>query len=268
MACTPGRTRATLRFAMIGLLAALGACAESPSLLPEEMAPDGPSSVMLPGVTGTACRTNYIDDGAGGCIYAPQVDDESGGTGGTTTPTGTTGGSSGGGTTPPPPEGTDPDSCKTGNAVVDDPVVNAGFEALWEQSNFDAPLADRLEAFGWVVKTATGYRIEIVGTGNFCGYTGVAPWPPEGGSAIVGFIHTHPYTVGETVLSCGASGNINGAVDYPGTPSDFDRNLSVALGQQLGRGQPLPGLVLDANGIRSFEGWDAAVETSYGRCGY
>jgi hypothetical protein len=79
-------TRATLRMSIPALLVSFGACVDSPNI-PSERAevPEGVSPYILPGVTGTACKTNYIDDGAGGCIYAPEADDTGTGSGGGTT---------------------------------------------------------------------------------------------------------------------------------------------------------------------------------------
>lgn len=105
MTCVSDRTRATLRVAIVGLLAALGACTDGPNLPPdaepELLSPAGPAQKIYPiaGVTGTAnCPTNYISDGVGGCIYAPSTGDDWGTSGGGTTtgtPTGTSGGSTG-----------------------------------------------------------------------------------------------------------------------------------------------------------------------------
>jgi hypothetical protein len=85
---------------------------------------------------------------------------------------------------------------------------------------------------------------------------------------VVGFIHTHPYSVGEIVLVCDASGNVTGARPYDGTPSEPDRQTSVALGLALGRGEPLAGIILDANGIRVFKGEGTEVIADVPRCGY
>lgn len=101
MACVSDRTRATLRVAAIGIVAVLGACADGPNL-PSEADPPllvpGPAPYVYPieGVTGTACRAGYIDDGGGGCIYAPVPEDDWGSSGGGATTTGGTSGASGG----------------------------------------------------------------------------------------------------------------------------------------------------------------------------
>jgi len=158
--------------------------------------------------------------------------------------------------------------CNLGNAFLDDPQVNAGFQSLWDASNFSANLAQRREQFGWVIRTATGYRIQSLGSGNFCGWDGFAVYPPEGPDAIVGFIHTHPYSDGETILACDENGEVSGSATYRGTPSKYDRDMSVQLGQSLNRSGPLAGIILDADGIRGFSGWDSSLDSSNPRCGY
>jgi hypothetical protein len=146
-------------------------------------------------------------------------------------------------------------------------MTGAGFTQLWQASNAGADLGQRREAYGWIVKTATGYRIDMLGTTTFCGGNLDFPYPPEGPDAIAGFIHTHPYSVGEAIVACDTSGSLSYS-EYQGEPSTIDRNTSIALGESLGRTQPLAGLVLDANGIRLFVGNDANMNLSIDRCGY
>lgn len=83
----------------------------------------------------------------------------------------------------------------------------------------------------------------------------------------MGFIHTHPYTVGETIIACNTDGS-TGVTEYKGEPSDPDRHASVALGQRLGIPVGLAGIILDANGIRLFKGFDFDVDGDWERCGY
>lgn len=165
--------------------------------------------------------------------------------------------------TPPPPEG----PCQTGDDFLDEPKTAEGFAQLWQASNVDANLGLRREAYGWIVKTATGFRIDMLGTTSFCGGDLNFPHPPEGPDAIAGFIHTHPYSKGEEILACGANGEVRYTV-YEGEPSTIDRNTSVTLGESLGRAKPLAGLILDANAIHVFVGHDASMNLSMNRCGY
>jgi len=69
----------------------------------------------------------------------------------------------------PEPTNEPAEPCNTGDAFLDDPVVNQGFDELWKASNASANLAHRVEQLGWIVRTATGFRIAPFGTGNFCG---------------------------------------------------------------------------------------------------
>jgi hypothetical protein len=157
--------------------------------------------------------------------------------------------------------------CETGNPHLDSAKVEEGMKNLWGKSNSNDNLFARKEQAGWIVRTATGYRIHDWNfnaeyRGN-CGdsFDVSTTYPPEGMGAIVGFVHTHPYDVGENILDC--NGNI---VTYDGTPSDADRTSSYDLGRILGRSGPLKGYILDKNGIRTFEG--ANTLDSISRCGY
>jgi hypothetical protein len=169
---------------------------------------------------------------------------------------------------PEPDPGTPGEPCNTGSEFLDDPAVNQGFDEMWKASNASANLAHRVEQMGWIVRTATGFRIQTFGTGSFCGWNGVPAYPAEGPDAIVGFIHTHPYTVGETIIACDAAGNMASVETYLGVPSTHDRDASVALGQGLGIPEGLAGIILDANGIRLFKGHDLTVKADIDRCGY
>lgn len=89
----------------------------------------------------------------------------------------------------------------------------------------------------------------------------------EGAEAVVGFVHTHPYTPGETILGCDEQGAYS-VVTYESKPSPSDRNASVQFAQMLGRAQPLPGIILDAGKIVWFQGTDPAIGGTLSRCGY
>jgi hypothetical protein len=159
---------------------------------------------------------------------------------------------------------TAPKPCQTGDSTIDDPAVQIGYRNLWAASNVDANLAQRTERGGWIVRTPTGnFQVEewTDMAGNFCGMSGSPP-PPYGGT-VVGFIHTHPYSVGETVLNCEWQ-----VVTYEGKPSDADRRTSAQLGPQFGFGTGLPGYILDKNGLVKFVGWTEVVDQRHNRCGY
>jgi hypothetical protein len=121
--------------------------------------------------------------------------------------------------------------------------------------------------------TARGYRIEKIGTTSFCGGNDLTlPYPAEGEDAIVAFVHTHPYASGDLVPTCDENGQPRVGPGYwtvyTGGPSDVDRATSIALGQHLGRGMPLPGLMLDADGLHQFIGEDPMLNSMTPRCGY
>jgi hypothetical protein len=171
----------------------------------------------------------------------------------------------GGGTTPPPPaEPTD--TCNTGDAVVDDPQVSDGLQDLWAQSNPDANLAQRAEKAGWIVEYPAG-QFSVVqwsgGTESFgCGdYTSLTV-PSQG--TVVGFVHTHPYQVDETILDC----KMTNVQDYTGAPSEEDRIASKILGNFLGRSDPLPGYIIDKDGYYRFQGSTYTATPRLPRCGY
>ena len=171
--------------------------------------------------------------------------------------------------TPPDPDPEpEPEPCNTGDPVLDSPAVLEGMDSLMKASNPDAVLFSRAETGGWVVRTSTGFRIDQWPvTASFCGGDFTVAHPAEGPGAIVGFIHTHPYSVGENVIACGSDGQTS-IQTYQGLPSDVDRNTSVSLGTALGRAGPLPGIIIDKSGIREYAGWDLAKDEPHARCGY
>lgn len=149
--------------------------------------------------------------------------------------------------------------------VANDESVQEGFKELWEDSNADDNLAKRNEVGAWIVQTESGYKLEPWGV----------KFPACGGDIelqipenVVGFVHTHPYASGELVYTCDESGRISGFTEYPGTPSDIDRATAEALGEALGRDGPLPGYIIDKDGIVRFEGLDETADAKSKRCGY
>jgi hypothetical protein len=66
--------------------------------------------------------------------------------------------------------------CNTGDSVFDDPKVSEGFTELWTASNYTSNIVARREAYGWVVMTPTGYRIDMIGTASYCGGM-ILPYP-------------------------------------------------------------------------------------------
>ena len=100
------------------------------------------------------------------------------------------------------------------------------------------------------------------GTESFsCGDYPAQP-APQG--TIVGFVHTHPYSVGEAVTDCG----MNQTMYYKGVPSGADRKTSIRLGAALGTSGPLPGYIIDRDGYYRFQGSTNTATPRRQRCGY
>lgn len=223
---------------------AAGACVFEPIGDPVSPCPYSTSTDPAEAVGDGAC-TGGGDPGWGGGSYEPPPDDYGGGGGG----------GRGGGDEPLPP-----DPCDTGDPVVDSEQMRDALLSLWKQSNPTANLAQRKEQGGWIVRTASGYSVvqfQIPQT-NFCSIDGTEALPKIG--EIVGFVHTHPYRVGETIVNCAFQ-----IIPYKGKPSDDDLLMSASLGQHLGRTEPLPGYIIDGDGIRQFA--QGKPTTSYERCG-
>jgi hypothetical protein len=156
------------------------------------------------------------------------------------------------------------DTCKTGDQIVDDPRVSQGLQDLWARSNPDANLAQRRETAGWIVQTTTGYSIvPITTTSASFGCADFVVRPPTTGT-VVGFVHTHPYEVGETIIDC----NMTNVQDYTGAPSNEDRTASSALGSYFGQPGGLPGYIIDKDGYYRFVGSTYTATPRLPRCGY
>ena len=172
------------------------------------------------------------------------------------------GGPGAGGTTLPPPE--PQDTCRTGDPIVDSPDVSAGLRDLWARSNPDANLGDRKETAGWIVQTSTGYDVvPITTTSASFGCAEFIIQPPAG-ATVVGFVHTHPYQVDETILDC----DLRGITGYTGEASDADRDASELMGNYFGRPGGLPGYIIDKDGYFRFESSSQTATPRLKRCGY
>lgn len=175
------------------------------------------------------------------------------------------GGGPGGGGTPTDPPPPSPDTCNTGDPIVDDREVSEGLASLWAQSNPDANLYSRVEKAGWIVEYPAGQFsiMQFTGTERFgCGDYRNVPLPAQG--TVVGFVHTHPYQVGENIVDC----SLRSVQTYDGTPSDVDRKSSVALGNHFGLGRPLPGYIIDKDGYYRYDGQGNTATPRRARCGY
>jgi hypothetical protein len=169
--------------------------------------------------------------------------------------------------------------------VLDSPSVQAGLADLWTRSNPSAPQAERLEQGGWIVQNADGsYGMApfIVHSQGPCGINGNYN-PP---SNAVAWVHTHPFTTGERMVSCGAYKERDPATgawsdvigpdgrpvypEYRNRPSIDDHeavsdmnNALATVGRNL-----LVGVVIDHEQSSVYNENAAEGYTYYPRCGY
>lgn len=270
MACTSDGTRATFLVAAAGLLATLMACTDGPNLPSDEdsalLGSRDPQKAMAAPTSSTkTCMGGYISDGNGGCIYAPES--PSGGYTYPYPPSSDDPGIRGGGAEP-----TDTADCATGDPIIDSPAVQAGFEDIWKRSNPEAPMSQRIERGGWVIRTATGYAFQAwpdVWSINQCGIDVPAGTMPPAGA--VAWVHTHPYAYREKMTGCESlTLRVGGQLmtvyqDYLNQPSDYDGEVST--------GWNLAGYVIDKAGISEFVGDPASqykvrIVERVNRCGY
>jgi hypothetical protein len=260
------RLRGWLPVLMLSLSAA--ACADSPTSPPKlDTGNAGPSegSVYVPGGPSECdpwLDVNWCEDpGDGHCMTSGPGTEPPDEYAGVQSCTKEPGGPGGGGAEP---DEEPADSCNTGDPVVDDPEVSRGLQELWARSSPDANLAQRRETAGWIVQTSSGYSIvPISTTSSSFGCADFVVQPPTNGT-IVGFVHTHPYEVGETIVDC----EMVSIQDYSGAPSDEDRITSKLLGNAFGLSDALPGYIIDKDGYYRFVGSRYTAAPRLPRCGY
>jgi hypothetical protein len=141
----------------------------------------------------------------------------------------------------PPP----PDTCKTGEQIVDAPNVWGEFQELWLESKLK-----QVEKGGWVVSDGNSFRLIPFQNATFtaCGID-VYESPPAG---TVSIVHTHPWPLWTT----NPCGYIN-----TGTPSQEDINALQQTGLSTG-------YFLDDTGIGKFTATGGQTATRISRCGY
>jgi hypothetical protein len=268
--------------ALTASLLTLGACVDSPTLWDQQprapVATSSPAGVqdaqvqgcvtegtcVLPPISGGGCDEWDYSCAGDDCIASTghgdpggttvQGCDGGGGDGGGDYDGG--GGSSGGGggsggtkgplcpdtgcSSPPPP-----DTCKTGEQVVDAPGVSGQFQALWLESRLKG-----VEKGGWVVSNGTSLRLVPFQNATFtaCGID-LYEAPPAG---TVSLVHTHPWPLW-TVNPCGYVNT--------GTPSQEDVQALQLTGLSTG-------YFLDDNGIGKFTSTGGQTATRIDRCGY
>ncbi len=182
----------------------------------------------------------------------------------------------------------DEDPCETDDEVIDQLAAAGELDAIWEASNADAPALERRERGRWIVRGANGDLafVDIGGQSMECGIN-TGPMPTNA----VGFVHTHPFGIGENNVGCALqeliddgipmamvdmmrSGQIALTTDkiYTGGPSGFDRDALGAIRTQMrtqgDMSEPI-GVMIDKNGVHRFgETPDHPEGASYEPCGY
>ncbi len=245
-----------------------------PTSDPNGDGPDPSKPIQLAPLDVTACQYGGIYPD---CQLAPspsgppQPTPEPGPTVG---PPGTSPGTGGGspGPTPVPADSASRTPCDTKDPIVDTPAVQAGMDALWKDSNPDAPMAQRRERGGWILSTATGYAFQPFPSSWTIGACGIDI--PAGSTVppgAVAWVHTHPYAKGEKLTACDSTTIVIGGqaitayTTYLNDPSGYDGDASLAFG--------VPGIMIDKDGITRFDGDSASqdrltIQARFGRCGY
>jgi hypothetical protein len=159
--------------------------------------------------------------------------------------------------------------CSTGLATLDDPEVQSGLCDLWRRSNPEAPMADRREQGGWLVRVGDDFMLD--------------PFPPEWISqpcaltppedfqsppGTIAMVHTHPYARREPLTSCDKQelpGGLSMYINYSGDPSIDDDSTMLDL---RSRYPNLIGLVIDQDQIIAYTGSPVDEPSRYPRCGY
>ena len=184
----------------------------------------------------------------------------------------------GGGSPPPPPDYQDADPCETSNSTVNAMGDHSIFYVAWNASNPNAPLLDRREIGGWIVRTSDG-RLEFDPwpyRSSVCGIDvpeGKMP-PLPGYGTIVGTLHTHPYGYGDFIPNCDANAQPMGTSQrYLGMASDHDHETAAALGQIIphpDHPNPLPGYIVDEDAVITYAelGSTGMRSNRISRCGY
>lgn len=251
--------------AVVPLAAAFiaGACTDGPT----QSSPDGRKNEPLYQVPGVATETCQ-----NGGVY-PECSSSDSNTGGDPTPVVPASGGSSDGTTSTDSTQTNK-PCNTGDPVLDDPQVQAGFQDLWARSNPDAEMSQRLEKGGWIMQTATGYTIQPFPDDWTIGSCGI-DLPPDAlpPAGAIGWVHTHPFTKGDRNTACDTltfrlpnGQTVTYVQKYENNPSDYDGVASIKFG--------FGGYIMDKDKITEFIGDrynqpdNYTVTNQVNRCGY
>ncbi len=162
--------------------------------------------------------------------------------------------------------------------VTDDEVLNAiqeDLEALWKSSNgthTSIPMQDRMEQGGWIVKSGSDYSFVAFPSDwvtSPCGIDPPADWRDDIPEGLAGWIHTHPFFVGEDISTICEYSEDDGDLAYQGMPSIADGDLLFEL-CRLTQKFDLKGYAIDGNSIRSYDiniSLNGSFE-SIDKCGY
>lgn len=176
------------------------------------------------------CYTGYVRDASGECVIAP-------------------------------------DPCNTNDSIIDNLNVQNAFTDIWNNSNASntsVPMQDRREDGGWIVQSgnwSTYIPFPETWTRSPCGIQPPANWADDIPDNLVGWVHSHPFYVGEDRRS--VCGDVEEA--YVGGPSGPDFELHVAIMNETGNFS-LMGYVIDGNFISSIDFLRNVVQ--FDRCGF
>ncbi|NEV94449.1 hypothetical protein G3567_09875 [Psychroflexus sp. YR1-1] len=159
--------------------------------------------------------------------------------------------------------------CNTNDEILDSAALQAAFADIWEQSgalNTDIPMESRLEEGGWIVENSGRFGFipfDSSWSRTPCGINPPANWASTIPDNIVGYVHTHPFYLGEDRRSICQQAE----AEYQGGPSDDDYFLLMAIASEVGNFNIL-GFVIDGEQITSFDFTRTENMQNFNRCGY
>jgi hypothetical protein len=159
------------------------------------------------------------------------------------------------------------------NCDTEDEIVNAiqnFLQDIWANTNVtseNTPMSDRLEDGGWVTERNGNYSYTPFPSDwerMPCGINPPADWQSDIPSNAVGWVHSHPFFLGEDRRSiCGGDESSEGT--YQGGPSTYDYRFLNAMQNATGNFS-LKAYVIDGDLISSVN-FLRQLE-KYIRCGY
>jgi hypothetical protein len=163
-----------------------------------------------------------------------------------------------------------PDPCDTGNNILDSEEIQSDLLKIWSGSNAnngDIPMDERLEQGGWIIEINGGYDVVFFPPTFLrdpCGMSPPSNWKDLIPDNIVGYVHSHPFYIGENTMGpCGTGGETS----YKGGPSRPDYVFLTELMNHLSNFS-IKGYVIDGNKIYSYDYRYSIGIVKYNRCGY